>query len=272
MDNSIYKKNDALSETQIKFGLDKGLIHKNVFCYEEIGSTNEHAKILANQGFEEGTIVVSKSQTDGRGRQGRKWQSTKDVGLYMSIILKPSISVNDISQITLIAGIAVCNSLLKSTDLKPMIKWPNDIIINKKKVCGILTELNSNSNKINYLITGIGININNTFFDDDIKNKATSLFIESNIIYSINNIATSVLNEFWLLYEKFKIHKFDYFMDYYKSLCLNINKKVVSSDSILRGTAIDIKNDGSLVIKLDDGGTVSVSSGEVSLLFDGCYI
>lgn len=267
-------KHDVISEAEIKLGLNNSLIGKKIFCYRNIGSTNEQAKIFANKGFKEGTVIISESQTDGRGRLGRKWESDRDVGIYMSIILKPNISIENISQITLLAGIAVCNAIQKETNLKPMLKWPNDIIINSKKVCGILTELNAETNKINYLVTGIGVNINNTYFDSTIKDKASSLFLESKSIYSRRNIVVSILSEFEIVYEKFKLNTFNYFVNYYKSICLNLNRKVIaiSQNNIISGTAIDIKNDGSLVIKLDDGSIVCVSCGEVSLQVENGYI
>ena len=155
----IISSPDILTFEEIKEFLSTQYIGKNIIYYDSIGSTNSIAKKLAESGEEHGTVIISEEQTTGRGRLGRNWISPKYKGIWMSIILRPNIVTENISQITLIGAAAVQKAIMKM-GIKTSIKWPNDIVLNSRKVCGILTEMSGEIDHINYLVMGIGINVN----------------------------------------------------------------------------------------------------------------
>ena len=140
---------------------------KEIKYYSEIGSTNEEAKKLARDNAKEGTLVIADKQVSGKGRLGKVWDSPRGTGIWMSLILRPHIMPSEAGQLTLIAGLNMCEAIEKITGLKAEIKWPNDIIINSKKVCGILTEMSAELEQIKYVIVGIGVNVNNSHFPKD---------------------------------------------------------------------------------------------------------
>ena len=157
-------------------------IGKTIFCFPTTASTNLLAKERSDMAS--GTIFIADTQTNGRGRFGREWISPKGEGIWMSLLLKPYISPEQAPQITLLAGLALCRALKNGA----RIKYPNDIIINNRKVGGILTELGIKNNRVNYIVCGIGINVNTKQFPDELLDKATSLYIEKNKLYSRENI------------------------------------------------------------------------------------
>ena len=222
---------------------------------EECGSTNEEAKRRSD--YPNGTLFIADRQTAGKGRLGRKWESRKGDGVYMSILLKPEAVFDDVSQVTLIAGIAAARALGDTVK----IKWPNDIIIGTKKVSGILTELSSGA-----VICGIGINVNTPSFPDGLRDKATSLFIETKKKNSVLKVAAMVLNEFMPLYEEFLKSGFAPLQEEYKSRCINIGKEVliIKDNTQKRAYAEDIAPDGSLIVSVD-GEKLHIKTGEVSI-------
>jgi len=268
---------DIVNKFELESRLKTEFIGKNCLFYSELTSTNDQAKKIVNENtnIENGTVVITEKQTNGKGRQGRNWVSPEKSGVYFSIILKPNITPMETPQITLITGIAVANAINKITKLKSGIKWPNDVIINGKKVCGILTEMTAEVDKVKYVIVGIGINVNNDKFENIIKDKATSLKIESGINLKRADVIAAVIEEFEVLYKIYADKKdFSLFIDRYKKLCLNMNKQVkaVFKDRQITGTVCDIGQNGQLIIKTSND-TVSIISGEVSLtLKDGKYI
>jgi len=232
------------------------VIGKKVLAFEELGSTNDEAKRIAHL-EEDGTVITTKLQTNGRGRMGRAWSDSSS-NIAMSIILKPDLELYLASQITLLAGIAVSRVVENSK-----IKWPNDVIIGSKKVCGILTE----SVDGNSLIVGIGINVNNESFQEDLREKATSLFLETGKKYSRTEIIEKIITEFDDMYKIFKKQGISQFIAEYKSLCVNIGRDVVVlySSREVKGIAVDISPSGELIVKAEDGMVEKISSGEVSV-------
>ena len=193
----IISSPDILTFEEIKNYLNTECIGKNIIYFDSIGSTNSKAKELAEGGKVHGTVVISEEQTSGRGRIGRDWLSPKYKGIWMSIILRPNIITENISKITLLGAAAVQKAIMKM-GVKTSIKWPNDIVINSKKVCGILTEMSGEIDHINYLVMGIGINVNLEKEDitTDLKDVATSIKIESGKPMDRKLLLANILNIF----------------------------------------------------------------------------
>lgn len=241
--------------------LNTQAIGKNIVFKSETDSTNLDAK--RNSDYLHGTLFIADTQSSGRGRLGRSWESKASDGIYMSILLKPDILPEKIPEITLIAGISVCRAL---SGFNAKIKWPNDIIIGSKKVCGILNEMSATEDKINYVVCGMGINVNTKEFAPEIKDIATSLFSETGITYKREEIICCILSEFEELYNEFIKNGLKNIIDEYKSLCKNLGREVkaIFKDKTVTGTAIDITDTGELIIKTNDE-TITVASGEVSV-------
>lgn len=250
---------DMINELSIKQNLCTKFMGQTVVFEEITDSTNLLAK--RNLSLDEGTLFIANCQTAGRGRLGREWSSQKDDGIYMSLLLKPSITAEDISKITLICGCAVSRVIKNS-----QIKYPNDIVIGGKKVCGILCEMVSDENKKCAVICGIGINVNNQSFDKELKDKATSLFAQTGQKQSRVKIIQDFLCEFEMLYEKFLSHGISPIMQEYRQKCVNIGKEVVATyqNKKVVGLCTDITDDGAIVIQADNE-ILKINTGEISV-------
>ncbi len=251
---------DILTEYTVKNGLNTKFIGQNIFVYPETDSTNNRAK--AEYASPDGSLFIAEIQTGGKGRLGRGWEAPAGVGIWMSILLKPDLSPSDVSQITLIAGLAVCRAI----GCGAKIKWPNDIVIGSKKVCGILTEMSAEMERVNYVVCGIGINVNIESFDRELAKKATSLLIESGIKYDRPEIIRRVLTEFELLYSDFLKNGLKNILPEYKRLCVTLNREVqvIYKHETIIAAAVDISEEGSLIVE-KDGRKITVNSGEVSV-------
>lgn len=171
--------------------------------YQVTDSTNTQAKCLAEEGYPHGTVVTADCQSAGRGRRGRFWESPKEGGLFMTLLLRPQIEPNVASMLTLVAAMAVTRAIRKLTELPVQIKWPNDIVLNGKKICGILTEMSTETDHIHYVVVGIGINVENENFPEEIRQTATSLFLESGKRTNRTELLEVVLEEFENCYDVF---------------------------------------------------------------------
>ncbi len=260
------KNNNIINQNTLTENLKTKWLAKKLVYLPSVDSTNQEVKRIASD-YPNGTVVVAEKQTAGKGRLGRIWSSPKGTGLWFSILLKPDISPNQIAGITLACGLGVCKAIRKYTGLNALIKWPNDIIIGNKKICGILTEMKAQADRISYAIAGIGINVNTTEFDEDIKHKATSLSVEANI--AIDRV--DLFKEIMLCLEKsFE----DYFSnpdkaisDEYIKLCATLgrNVTVTRGNTIFNGKAVGVNATGDLLVEIQDGTTIQVSSGEVTV-------
>ncbi len=270
----LNSSSDILNEYEIKCALKTKNIGKDFQFLKETDSTNEEAKRLSQSQTKNGFLIVAENQTKGKGRLGNSWSHSYKANLSFSIVLKPNFLPNDITSLTLITGMAICKAFRK-LGISAFLKWPNDIIINGKKAVGILTEISCEIERINYVIVGIGININEKNFSEELKEKATSLFIETGKEFKRIDILNSVLLEFEEIYGSFTEHgSFEPFLKEYESLCLNIGKKIkaISKQGTIYGTAAGVSDKGELIIKSDDNN-ISIVSGEVSVrLQDGRYI
>ena len=256
---------DIITESCIKSGLNTEFIGQKLFIYDETDTTNERAK--ANSDAPEGSVFSAEVQTHGKGSRGRGWVSPRGTGIWHTILLKPDISPLEVSQITLVAGLAVC----KAIGLDSKIKWPNDIVIGGKKVCGILTEMSAEMDMVNYVVCGIGINVNTESFDKEIEHRATSMYIESGVKYRRDEIIARLMNEFEYYYKKFLNDGLSAILDEYKKYCVTIGRdvSVIFKKETVTGKAVDVDENGALVVETANG-IIRVTSGEVSVR--GIYV
>jgi BirA family biotin operon repressor/biotin-[acetyl-CoA-carboxylase] ligase len=260
---------DILTFEEIKDLLSTKHIGKNIEYYDSIGSTNTRAKELAEAGAEHGTIVISEEQTEGRGRLGRNWVSPKYKGIWMSIILRPNIITENVSQITLLGAAAVSKAIMKM-GIKTSIKWPNDIVLNSKKVCGILTEMSGEIDHINYLVMGIGINVNLKEEDipEELKAIATSLTLDSGKVVERKLLLANILNIFEELYSDFvQSGNIKECIEICRENSMLIGKEIqlVNRGKVTIAKAINISEKGELVIENCQGVLEYIVSGEVSI-------
>ncbi len=241
-----------------------GLIGRNILYYPRLTSTMEMGKQLAREGMGEGTVIIAGEQTEGRGRLGRTWVSPPEGSISLSIILHPSMA--QLPQLNMVASLATLRSITRVTGLKPLIKWPNDILINGKKVSGILIENAFEGGDLKAAIVGIGINV---IFDPasfpEIALIATSLSIEACQDVSAREVMTSLLKEFDELYGD--LQRTGTVYDAWLPFVETVGKWVTvrSGDSIEEGHAEAIEVDGSLILRKSDGSRLTLTAGEVSL-------
>jgi BirA family biotin operon repressor/biotin-[acetyl-CoA-carboxylase] ligase len=257
-------QSDSISLEEIKSIIKTKKIGCKIEYYPIIGSTNDIARKLAIAGSPEGTVIIAGIQTRGRGRLGRKWLSSKG-GIWLSIILKPKMLPNIATIITSIVGIAVHKTLCTDgIDLR--LKWPNDIMVDDKKLGGILTEIGTELNTINYLLIGVGINVNNNLsdFPAEIRDKVTTLKVLKGTELSRAYIISQFLEEFEDMYNTLDRGEYSTIFREWKNLSDTLGRKVkvVTENKIYEGVAMDIDADGSLVLKLNDTKKISIIAGD----------
>jgi BirA family biotin operon repressor/biotin-[acetyl-CoA-carboxylase] ligase len=251
---------------EIKKELKTNYIGHKIHYFSKIDSTNIAAKKLAEDGAQEGTIVIAETQTRGRGRRGKKWISPAG-GIWMSIILRPKISPAEAPQLTLMTGVAVAKTIKNKFDLDVGIKWPNDILIGSQKVCGILTEANAKFNTLDYVVIGIGIdaNVATESFPSDIRINATSLKKELGEKINGSELIQDFLKIFEDNYDALKKGQFPEILVEWRKLSKTIGSYVEvhkQGGKIVKGEAIGINKDGALILELDNGTLRKVISGE----------
>lgn len=262
----LEKSPDVLDENIIADGLKVSSVGTKIKVMKSVDSTNEEVKRLANSGEESGLVVAAEEQTAGKGRLGRVWKSDNG-GLYFTLLIRPELPPSAIASITLAAGYAVCLAIRDYTECDAKIKWPNDVIIGNKKVCGILTEMAAQSDQIDYVAIGIGINVNHTEFPDEISQKATSLLLETGEKIDRNPFFKSVIQKLDEVLSSFLFSVSLEDIQSFKALCATLGRKVSvqRGGKIVEGTACDITANGELIIKDDAGNNISVNSGEVTV-------
>lgn len=238
---------------------------KSIYYYDSISSTNDRAYELAEEGEPEGTLVISETQTSGKGRIGRKWISPKGDGIYMSLILRPDVETDEIPTITLITALAVIKAISKTCDIKAGIKWPNDVYVAGKKICGILTEIKAQPDLVDFLILGVGINVNTS--SAKLPPEGTSLKLECDHHIERKELVRVFLMEFESFYGKFSKDGFKSLLKECKelSLVLGKNVKVDEHNRLLKGKAVDIDEKGALIIESDNGTLQRIFSGDVKM-------
>ncbi len=259
---------DLLLANEIKEGLKTKILgRKDIVSFTETDSTNTQAKDLAIKGAPEGTLVIAEKQTMGRGRRGRAWFSPKGDGIYASLILRPTIPPSEAPLITLLTAVVAAETLKSVTELNPRIKWPNDILINGKKIAGILTELSMEMDAVDFVIVGIGLNVNTpvSCFDEEIKDIATSVFIETGKRFERTTLIKKYLEHYEAYYEMFNKKGFKPILQKWKALADIIGRRI-TVDMISKkhvGQVVDVDVDGVLVLKDDNGKLHRIYSGDV---------
>ncbi|PGY14031.1 biotin--[acetyl-CoA-carboxylase] ligase [Bacillus sp. AFS031507] len=250
----ILKTSEKVSADEIRFGLTTNFIGKNIHYEESVESTQKIAHRIASEDAPEGTVIIAEEQLSGRGRMARKWHSPKYTGIWMSMILRPNIPLSNAPQLTLLAAVAIVQAIEEMTDLIPEIKWPNDILINEKKVTGILTELQAEADRIHSIIIGIGINVNQKKedFPLELQEIATSLFIEDRETVSRAELIRSIFKHFEKLYTLYLEQGFLPIKLLWEGYAGSIGKyiKARTLTNTIEGIALGITNDG--VLKLED--------------------
>ncbi|MFC1510139.1 biotin--[acetyl-CoA-carboxylase] ligase [Candidatus Omnitrophota bacterium] len=257
---------DKLFPREIQFGLKTKKCGQHILYHDAIESTMQRAFQAGLDGAQEGTLVCAEGQTRGKGRMGRRWVSPKGKGLYCSLILRPNLPLSDIAPITLLSAVALCQAIKEVVDLSPQIKWPNDIFINGKKVSGILTEMSAEMDRIQFVVVGIGINVNNSA--KDLIDVATSLKKESGKKVSRVKLMQALLCSFEGLYDQFLEEGAPPIIEQWKADSLTLGKRVRIEDQggSVEGEAIDLDAHGGLMIKDKRGVIVKRMSGEVVFL------
>ncbi len=258
---------DRLYPEEIKEHLKTKCVGQNICYYQSVNSTNTTAKNMTEKEFAEGLVVITELQTSGKGRLGRQWHSPFGTGIWMSILAKPAIAPADAPQITLLSAVAVAEGITQEAGIKAEIKWPNDVTINGKKVCGILTEIKADMDRIHYIIVGIGINVNDLEFPDEIMKVATSLRIEQGKMLNRAKLAAAVLNFWELYYRDFLAHGFGRIKDQWKKYSVNSGKNVTvrTLKNTIEGIVLDIDDNGMLLVRDHEGVLHKIIAGDVSL-------
>ena len=258
---------DVYLNDEITAGLETEFLGKNSFCYESIDSTNEEAKRCALKGAPNGSLFIAEQQTGGKGRLGRSWASPAGTGIWFSVLLRPGTLPLNAAAITLLAGYAVCSAIRAATDCKAMIKWPNDIVAGTKKLCGILTEMSAEMERVEFVVIGIGINANTVAFPENLQEKATSICLETGKKVRRVALLQEVLRHLEKLLKENPISLTPAFLEKYKLVCVTLGRKVAfqRNGRQVTGTAEDVSPNGELLVRLPDGKMEKVFSGEVSI-------
>ena len=259
---------DVISEAEIKSLLGTEWAGRKVVYYDETDSTNNRAKDSGEKNGAHGTLFIADKQNAGKGRRGRAWESPSGKSIYMTILLRPQITPDKAPMLTLIMGLSVAEGIRKVSGAETEIKWPNDIVVNKKKVCGILTEMATEMEYVNYVVIGVGINVNQEYFSEGIKEIATSLYEETGTVYQRSELIAAVLERFEKNYEMFlETGDLSAVRKAYDSILVNRGQevKVLEPGNEYRAVAEGINKNGELIVRLSDGRQKNIFAGEVSV-------
>ncbi len=256
---------DKLLGYEIQSGLNTKIIGKKIIVLDTVTSTMDEAFRLGMENCPEGTLVVAEAQSKGRGRLGRVWASPKAKGLYFSFVLRPSLPLDQLAQLTLMSAVAVSEAIEDISELKPSIKWPNDILLGTRKLAGILTELRAESDQVKFVIVGIGLNVNTS--RHQLTTGASSLKVAAGQSFNRAQVFQAILRSLEKWYLKLLHHEFAEIMEEWKKRSATLNKRVRITDSagVIEGQAIDLDEDGALLIRKDNGIVVKKSAGDVFL-------
>jgi len=258
---------DRLYPEEIHDGLETEFIGRKIYYYEHAISTNETARELADRGCPDGALVVAEEQSGGKGRLGRKWFSPYGKGIWFSIILYPPVNPSDAPLLTMLGAVAVARAIRKVVHVEAGIKWPNDVLLYGKKICGILSEMNAEIERIKYLIIGIGINVNVEDFPEELEDTVTSLKRYTGQPVKRTVLLQETLKEIEQLYTLWLQNGFQPILSYWKEMCVMLNQvvRVNGINDIVEGWVEDVDEHGSLILRLGDGSLKSLVAGDVSL-------
>ena len=270
----IVKYPDIITREDIESMLPEGLAVTNVVYYHETDSTNTRAKQAAEDGEKSGTLFITECQTGGRGRRGRTWESPAGSGIWMSLLLRPEIKPFDASMLTIVAAMGMKDAIEEiigagagQGGIHCKIKWPNDIVLGDRKICGMLTEMSAETDWINYVVIGIGVNVNTTEFDDSIKDMASSILLQTGSSVKRSDVVVAFARHFSRYYDEFlKECNLSGLADDYNKALINVGRdvKIVERDGSFVAKAVGIDETGSLIVE-KDGDTKRIVAGEVSV-------
>ena len=259
---------DILSREEILSSMKGQWAGKEVLYLAVTDSTNTEAKKAAEHGAPHGMLAVAEHQTGGKGRRGRSWDSPEGTGIFMSLILRPAIAPVHASMLTLVAALAVARGIEQCAQVKSLIKWPNDIVINGRKVCGILTEMSADPDCINYVVVGIGINVNMEEFPEEIRSVAASVYTESGKKLRRSTLISAVMEAFEEYYSVFmETADMSRLLEEYNEKLANCGRtvRVLDPAGEYSGMAHGINSQGELLVETEDKAVKTVISGEVSV-------
>ncbi len=261
---------DMFISEEISAGLETIRIGRNIICLRRTNSTNLTAFQLGEQGADEGTVVIAEEQSHGKGRLGRRWESPDGVNLYCSVILRPPIMPSMAPQFTLLSSVAVAEAIETTTPLRPRIKWPNDILVNDMKVSGMLNEMSAETEKVNFIVLGIGVNLNmrREQFPDNLRHPASSLLLESGKKVDRVEFTRALLTAFDLLYDLYLNEGIAPIRKKWIQRSAFIGKKISVSfqGNESTGIAVGVDDIGALLLEHDDGRIERVLAGDVSVM------
>ncbi|WP_245983277.1 biotin--[acetyl-CoA-carboxylase] ligase [Ammoniphilus oxalaticus] len=254
---------------QVKAGLNTQRLGCETHFFETVESTQTEIHALARAGAPEGTVVIADEQVKGKGRLGRSWHSPPGSGIWMSVLLRPKLELQRCPQLTLVAAVAIVETIREQTGLPLMIKWPNDLLLNGKKVCGILTELRAESDCVDYIALGIGINVSSASFPSELADIATSLSIEQQGQAPLRTpLIKRLLEKLEELYFLYVEQGFSAIKPRWEAHALMLGKPITArrvNSATLQGIAIGIDEQGALLLRMEDGRTEHIYSADIDM-------
>lgn len=262
---------DNIDPREVGRMLNGGMIGRRLECLKQTVSTNSDAFRMAEDGAVEGTVIMADAQTGGKGRRGRVWASPSGVNLYCSIVLRPHIMPHEAPQLTFISAVAAARAIELTTRLAPEIKWPNDLLVGGKKVAGLLNEMSAETDCINFVVLGVGVNLNMTAdqFPPDLRHPATSLFMETGVKVDRSAFAGAMLSELDRLYNDFLAHGFAPVREEWQNRCNAKGRQVLVSDSgteCTGGLFAGIDSDGAMLLRSIDNALHRITCGDVRVI------
>ena len=255
-----------LNAPAVKAALTAKIVGCELEVLDSVGSTNDYLKARGSAGCKSGAVAAAREQVSGKGRLGRVWQSRRDENVMFSVLLRPQIAPSEVGGITPLAGLAVCKALRRFTGLDCRIKWPNDIIVGRKKLVGILTEMSAEFDAVEYIVTGIGVNVDTAAFPGEIADKATSIFLETGRHVDKNKLLACLLDRLEREFVGNELSLTPAAREEYAALCATLGRTVgfTRGGVPLSGLAAGIAENGALEVMLPDGSICEVNSGEVT--------
>ncbi len=258
---------NKLSKENLQQCLDTTLIGRKLFFFESIDSTNACAKTLAQAGTPDGTVVVTEFQTHGRGRHGRPWTASPGENLLFSVVLRPSISRASAGLLTFFAAVSVARGIEQVCEKPIECKWPNDLLFNGRKTCGILLENSLDNGNVDYAVVGVGINVNQSEFDGDLGRRATSLALELDRQVDRTRLFSSIMTSMESAYRDVRNAEFSALLDEWNARCTMFGRQVTvaQNEGRITGKAVGLNTDGGLILETP-AGIRTIYAGDISLL------
>ena len=257
---------DCLMTPMIRLRTKTRWVGREVLYFDELDSTNRKARELAAQGAKTGTLVIANEQTGGRGRRGRSWVSPRGESVLMSLILRPQTPPSRVARLSLLTALAVAQAICDVTGLDARIKWPNDIVVGGKKVCGMLLEMTADEQYVHDVVAGVGINVHQKEFPEDIAQTATSLEILCGRFIRRSDVVCAFLKRFEELTEMVESGEEEIMRLYReRSATLGQTVRVISLKGEFTGTAIGLTDAGTLIVRDEEGAEREVLAADVSV-------